>query len=115
MPVPVSRCTEETTSTLSAASDGSGRRPAACVDTSSSTSLSRAETTSPTMSTNVAAPGVRHRNVTDNVASQRWPSSELAQVDGDVVALDLDQRGALARLLLGQAGGRGIGPSWRRR
>ena len=34
---------------------------------------------------------------------------ELAHVDGDVVALDLDQRGTLARLLLGQAGGRGIG------
>ncbi len=59
---------------FSAASDGSGSRPAACVDTSSSTSLSRAETTSPTMSTNVAAPGVRHRNVIDDVASQRWPS-----------------------------------------
>ena len=59
MPAPrsVSRWTSSTTRTFSAARSGRGSRPPRWVETSRSVPLSVAETTSPTQSTKVVAPG----------------------------------------------------------
>ena len=70
---------------------GSGRRPSATVARSRSTPLSVARCSSASQSTNVDAPGSWQRNVMVDVDDPVRALEHAAQVDLDVVALDLEQ------------------------
>ena len=61
--------------------------------------------TSPTTSTKVSAPGRRQVKVVVEVARHEHALEQAAQVDLDVVALDLDQLGTRTGLVVGEAGG----------
>jgi hypothetical protein len=74
-PDPVLVVLERTTSTFSAASAGSGSRPPAAPDTSTSTPLRVALLMSAAQSTKVVAPGSAQRNVMVLTAEKSSPSS----------------------------------------
>ena len=77
-------------------------RPSAAEPLANGLPFSIASSTSPRQSTNVVAPAV----VAEKVIVETWPEfvavRQSGQVELQVVALDLEERRALACLLLGQ-------------